>query len=89
MSTSNSKEVYYFIYCSTCKHAHVHPDEDPCNDCLDQPLNENSHRPVRYDPDDKAKTGVSQFSRENAYIKTRKRTILGQNCNNCLCKEDI
>lgn len=43
------KEVYYHVYCSKCKHEDVPDTDEPCNECLDNPLNWNSHRPVKYE----------------------------------------
>ena len=38
-----------FMYCKTCKHRKTPPDEEPCNECLDEPVNLNSYRPVNYE----------------------------------------
>ena len=43
------KEVYFDKYCKTCAHRAKAPVEDPCWDCLDEPVNQNSHKPVRYE----------------------------------------
>lgn len=45
------KEVYFDQYCKTCKHADVDDVKDPCNECLDNPANEHSHKPVNYEED--------------------------------------
>lgn len=43
------KEVYFDQYCSKC----VHKDEpetcDACDECLANPSNEYSHKPVRFE----------------------------------------
>lgn len=36
-------------YCETCKHRNVKEIKDPCNDCLDNPVNTNSHKPIYYE----------------------------------------
>ena len=43
------KEVYFNQYCPKCKHKDVPETEDPCNECLTEPVNEYSHKPVRFD----------------------------------------
>lgn len=43
------KEVYFEKYCKTCEHWGKTPAEDPCCDCLDEPVNQYSHKPVRYE----------------------------------------
>ena len=45
-----TKEVYFYQYCSTCKYKDLKEEEDPCYDCLANPVNEDSHKPVRYEP---------------------------------------
>ena len=36
-------------YCKTCKHYGVKETEDPCNDCLTWPENEDSRKPTLYE----------------------------------------
>lgn len=43
------KEVFFYKYCPTCKHINVSPDEDPCNECLTNGKNINSHKPVNWE----------------------------------------
>lgn len=42
------KEVYFSEYCKTCKHNDKGEDEDPCYDCLEEPVNLYSHKPVNW-----------------------------------------
>lgn len=42
------KEVYFYKYCKTCKYAKLKSDEEPCNECLTNPTNTYSHKPVNY-----------------------------------------
>lgn len=51
----STKEVYFHQYCSTCKHRNVNEDEEPCDDCLEHFVNEDSHKPTRYLEDAEAK----------------------------------
>ena len=43
------KEVFFYKYCPTCEHKNVPPDEDPCNECLTNGKNINSHKPVNWE----------------------------------------
>ena len=43
------KEVYFHEYCKTCKHKALKDTEKPCDECLSEPLNWNTHRPVKYE----------------------------------------
>ena len=42
------KEVSFYDYCKTCKYQELSGCEDPCDECLDYPTNEDSHKPVNY-----------------------------------------
>ena len=44
--TSYEQEVYFHEYCKTCKHEGTPEVADPCNECLDEPTNTESHKPV-------------------------------------------
>lgn len=44
----NYKEVYFDKYCKTCENRDLTELDDPCFDCLDEPTNLNSHKPVKY-----------------------------------------
>lgn len=43
------KEVYFNQYCKTCVHKDLKETEDPCTECLDEPVNLESHKPVRWE----------------------------------------
>ena len=43
------KEVYFGQYCKICKHFDLNDDEEPCCDCLSEPVNQYSHKPVKYE----------------------------------------
>ena len=45
----NTKEVYFYKYCPECKYQDVVETDDPCNECLTNPSNENSHKPVKFE----------------------------------------
>ena len=43
------KEVQFGYYCDKCKHKDVADYESPCHECLNEPVNLYSHRPVMYE----------------------------------------
>lgn len=43
------KEVYYDQYCSRCVHRELEEDDEPCRDCLNEPVNVYSHKPVYWE----------------------------------------
>lgn len=47
------KEVYFHEYCVKCKHEKVENVDEPCNECLDNPINLYSHKPVKFEEKDK------------------------------------
>lgn len=49
MDYQSYKEVYFDQYCKTCKHKKANETEQPCDECLGESTNLNSHRPVRYE----------------------------------------
>ena len=50
MATTNNEyqTVYYWEYCSKCKHWLKDALKEPCHHCLDNPVNLNSHKPVDF-----------------------------------------
>lgn len=48
MIDNSEKEVYFYEYCKTCKYSELKGDEEPCNECLENPTNTYSHKPVNY-----------------------------------------
>ena len=44
------REVYFHEYCKTCKHKDLPDVNDPCNECLEYPVNLYSHRPINWKP---------------------------------------
>ena len=43
------KEVYFDQYCKTCKNSELSEDKEPCSECLNEPVNQYSHKPVRWE----------------------------------------
>lgn len=47
------KFVDFYLYCETCKFKDVKEDSEPCNSCLNEPVNLNSVKPVKYEEKEK------------------------------------
>lgn len=52
MNEDGYKEVYFDVYCETCKHKDVDETEEPCDTCLANPMNLYSHRPIKYEEEE-------------------------------------
>lgn len=46
---NKEKEVYFHEYCKLCKYFKKTEEEEPCCDCLEEPVNTNSHKPVYFE----------------------------------------
>lgn len=53
MSREGSKEVYFHEYCKQCKHWEKKETESPCFECLDEPVNVYSHKPLKFEEKEK------------------------------------
>lgn len=42
------KEVRFDLYCKTCKYCDTPGTEDPCNECLEDPFNYETEKPMRW-----------------------------------------
>ena len=42
------KEVYFYNFCSQCINKEKEENESPCDECLEEPVNEYSHTPVKF-----------------------------------------
>lgn len=57
MDSINMKEVFFNVYCPTCKYkdikdTDIYTDdakEEPCNECLTVPAREYSHKPINWE----------------------------------------
>lgn len=48
-----NKLVEYERFCTKCKHEAVDANEEPCEECLSNPVNLHSHKPVKFEERDK------------------------------------
>lgn len=46
--SGNEHEVNFRKYCDICKHRDLPEWEDPCNDCLAEPSNIDSKKPIYF-----------------------------------------
>lgn len=49
MISKQNREVRFDKYCELCKYKELDDIKDPCNDCLGEPVNECSHKPVYFE----------------------------------------
>lgn len=42
------KEVYFHQYCKQCEYRDLDETESPCFECLEDPVNAYSHKPVKF-----------------------------------------
>ncbi len=42
------KEVYFGEYCPQCEYEKLEETESPCDECMAEPANWCTHKPVRY-----------------------------------------
>ena len=47
------KEVYFHMYCKECKHRELNENQEPCNECLGEPINQYSHKPIKFEKKEK------------------------------------
>ena len=45
---ADTKEVNFRLYCPMCKNYDLKETEEPCNECLAQGFNWDSHKPINY-----------------------------------------
>ena len=50
---NNTKEVYFNEYCSSCRYSNDRESSEICGECLDEPYNYDSHKPVNYEEKEK------------------------------------
>ena len=75
---NEEKEVYFDQYCKSCKHHGLEESKDPCNDCLAEPGNTNSHKPMNYESKtilDAEKKDAIDIATELCYSEEVKRKI--------------
>lgn len=59
---NNYKFVNYDEYCCKCKYNNTASSQEPCNECLTNPVNLNSRKPVKFESSDDAVAKYGYFS---------------------------
>ncbi len=49
MNDNDVKEVFFGGYCEKCKYWMMSDNEEPCSECLEEPCNVNTHKPVKFE----------------------------------------
>ena len=49
MDHQSYKEVHFHKYCKTCKLEKASETDHPCDECMGETINLNSHKPVHYE----------------------------------------
>lgn len=52
MDEQQYKLVKFEKYCKKCKHFKKKEVEEPCNECLEEPVNLFSHKPTKFESGD-------------------------------------
>lgn len=48
MSDTNYKIVEFVEFCPKCKYEKLTEEQEPCATCLNNPVNESSHKPTEF-----------------------------------------
>ena len=48
-SPDGMKFVEYEVYCPKCKYSELKDSDDPCNECLTEPINFASVKPIKFE----------------------------------------
>lgn len=46
---NDTKEVYFHLWCQTCKHSGADEEDKHCSECLNYSMNIDSHKPVNWE----------------------------------------
>ncbi len=46
------KEVRFDLYCKKCRYFDTQDYEEPCNECLENPAMQDSHKPMHFEEKD-------------------------------------
>ena len=52
MTQIDTKEIAFDEYCKKCKFKDLSESEDPCWDCLENPMGYNTRKPIKFKPAD-------------------------------------
>lgn len=66
---SDLREVNFEKYCGICKYADCPEHEDPCFECLDNPLNYCTEKPVKWELEKEAQSLACQAGQFHIYYR--------------------
>lgn len=49
MEEQDYREVHFHVYCEKCKHKDLKETDRPCDECLDNPLNQFTDKPTKFE----------------------------------------
>ena len=64
MDYNETKFVDFYSYCRKCENVNIDESEDPCDECLSEPVNSNSHKPINFK--EKVVNDGRRFNKSNA-----------------------
>ena len=70
-------EVNFQEWCPKCEHFKLAEHEDPCHDCLNEPVNDDSRKPVMFKDAGKADT-KREAGKLGKVVRTRKVSVTGK-----------
>lgn len=70
-------EVDFHEWCPKCEHFKLEEHEDPCHDCLNEPVNDDSRKPVMFKDSGKEDT-KSDSGKLGKVVRTRKVSVTGR-----------
>ena len=68
-------EVNFHEWCPKCEHFKLAEREDPCHDCLNEPVNDDSRKPIMFK--DAGKTN-DEAGKRGKVVRTRKVSVTGK-----------
>lgn len=68
----SQKFVSFYVYCKDCKNNNTLETDEPCNDCLSSPVNEDSHKPIHFTETLESKRKKKDFAKKDKFVKDYK-----------------
>lgn len=62
----NHEHIVNFAYCKFCEHKGKKESQDPCDDCLENSVNVESHRPVHFKDNGSLARVISKWSKKES-----------------------
>ena len=49
MDETDNRMVRYDLWCDKCKHKTINENDEPCEECLSNPINTHTEKPVKFE----------------------------------------